>query len=234
LLAFAFADRDKRRMTVQVKICGITNAEAADAAARAGADYAGLVFHPASPRHLPPDTASQLAARLRNRVRLAVLLSDPTDETAGAAIAAVQPDFIQLHGRETPARVAALRSRFGKPIIKAIAIADASDFADVSRYEAVADMLLFDAKAPPASTRHGGHGVAFDWQLLRGRTFRRPWFLAGGLKPDNVARAIHMSGAEAVDVSSGVETAPGIKSAELISAFIASARATQFAEERNA
>ncbi|MGZ5933759.1 MAG: phosphoribosylanthranilate isomerase, partial [Rhizomicrobium sp.] len=180
-------------MGILVKICGINSAEAADAAARAGADMAGLAFHPRSPRNLRPEQASALANRLRGKLRLAVLLSDPSDEAVAAAVAAVKPDFVQLHGAETPERVAAIRDRFRVGIIKAIAVADASDLAMASRYEDNADMLLFDAKPPSGAEREGGHGAAFDWQILRGRTFARPWLLAGGLNPDNVVRAIRSS-----------------------------------------
>ncbi len=220
-------------MAIQVKICGIASVEAADAVLRAGADFAGLVFHPRSPRHVTPDKAAQLAARLRGRTRIVALLSDPKNEDVESAIAAAQPDFIQLHGRETPERIAALHARFGKPVIKAIAVAESSDLACVPVYESVVDMLLFDAKAPAAATREGGHGAPFDWQLLRGRSFKRPWLLAGGLNADNVARAIRSAEAPGVDVSSGVETAPGVKSAELIAAFVICARA-RFAAEQSA
>ncbi|HEY5046671.1 MAG TPA: phosphoribosylanthranilate isomerase [Rhizomicrobium sp.] len=218
-------------MAIQVKICGIASADAADAAARAGADFAGLVFRPGSPRHLVPDQAARLAARLRGRTRLVALFSDPKDDDVAAAFAAIEPDFIQLHGDETPDRVADLRARFGRPVIKAFAIADSSDFDCVRAYENVAEMLLFDARAPASSAHEGGHGVSFDWQLLRGRTFKRPWLLAGGLNPQNVASAIRIAEAAGVDVSSGVETAPGIKSAGLIAAFVARARSAEFAAE---
>jgi phosphoribosylanthranilate isomerase len=211
-------------MAVQVKICGINSVESADAALRAGVDFAGLVFFAASPRNLRTDQAASLAARLRGRARIAALLVDANDEAVAAAIAATQPDFLQLHGRETPARVAEIRGTFGKPVIKALSIADASDFSDLPAYERVTDMMLFDAKAPANAARPGGHGAAFDWQLLRGRSFLRPWLLGGGLNADNVARAIETSGAQAVDVSSGVETAPGVKSAEMIAAFVAAAK----------
>ncbi len=221
-------------MAIQVKICGIANVEGADAALRAGADFAGLVFHPHSPRNVTPDKAAQLAARLRGRTRVVALLSDPTDEEVDRALAVAKPDFIQLHGLESPERVAALRGRFGKPVIKALAVADASDLACVPAYESVADMLLFDAKAPLSAAREGGHGAAFDWKLLRGRIFKRPWLLAGGLNADNVARAIRTAEAPGVDVSSGVESAPGVKSPELIGAFIASVRSAQFAAEHSA
>ncbi len=218
-------------MGIQVKICGIAGIEAADAALRAGADFAGLVFHRQSPRYVRAGQASALAARLRGRIRVVALLADAGDEEIAAAVAAVKPDFLQLHGQESPARVGAVRARFGVAVIKAVAVADAADFAQVPAYQDAADMLLFDAKAPQAATRSGGHGAAFDWQLLRGRKFSRPWLLAGGLAPDNVARAIRVTEAPGVDVSSGVETAPGVKSPDAIHAFVTAARAAQFATE---
>ena len=219
-------------MSVLVKICGITSAESADAAVRAGADFAGLVLHPRSPRHLAPEQATSLAARLRGRVRLVAMLVDPADEAIAAAIAAVKPDIIQLHGAETPARAGAIRSRFGVPVLKVISVADAADFADVPRFEDAADMLMFDAKPPPGASREGGLGAAFDWQILKGRKFTRPWLLAGGLNAANVARALSLTQAPGVDVSSGVETAPGIKSPELIAQFTAAAR--RYASETSA
>jgi phosphoribosylanthranilate isomerase len=215
-------------MGVLVKICGINAAEAADAAVQAGADFVGLNFHPTSPRFVKPEVARSLADRLRGRVRLVVLLSDAADQEIAAAIGAARPDFVQLHGAETPERVGAVRARFGLPVIKAVAVAEAADFASVPGYEKAADMILFDAKAPRGADRTGGHGAAFDWQLLRGRSFSRPWLLAGGLNAENVARAIRSGEAPGVDVSSGVETAPGLKSAELIRTFVANARNAQF------
>ena len=214
-------------MAVLVKICGINSEAAADAAVRAGADFAGLMFHPKSPRNLSLDQAAALAARLRGRVRLVAVTSDVADNDLAEVVAAAQPDFLQLHGTETPARCAQVRSRFGVGVIKVLPVAEPGDLAAVQSYEAAADMLLFDAKAPAGAGREGGHGVAFDWQLLRGRNFARPWLLAGGLDLDNVARAIAVSGAPGVDVSSGVETGPGVKSAEKIAAFVAAARAAQ-------
>ncbi len=221
-------------MGVLVKICGINAAEAADAAARAGADFAGLNFHPKSPRCVSPEAARSLAERLRGRARLVAILCDADDEAIAAAVSAANPDFVQLHGHETAERAAAIRARFGKPVIKVFPVADKDDFAEVPRFEAVADMFLFDAKAPSNAAISGGRGVAFDWQLLRGRSFPRPWLLAGGLDAENVARAIAVSGAPGVDAASGVETAPGVKSAEKIAAFVANARAAQYAktEER--
>jgi phosphoribosylanthranilate isomerase len=219
-------------MSILVKICGINSVESADAAVRAGADFVGLVFHAGSRRNLAPDFAHALAEHLRGRVRLVALVADAGDERIAAILEAVRPDFLQLHGGETPERVAAIRSRFDTAILKSIPVAEASDLSNVARYEAVSDMLLFDAKPPKGAERPGGHGAAFDWQLLRKRNFSRPWLLAGGLKPDNVARAIASSGAPGVDVSSGVESAPGRKSPELIRAFIDAARKTSRAEAR--
>lgn len=218
-------------MGLLVKICGINSVEAADAAVRAGADLAGLAFHPRSPRNLQPDEAAALAARMRDRLRLVVLLSDPSDEALAGAIAAARPDYVQLHGSETPDRVGSVRSRFGIPIIKAISVAEGADLDLVAKFDGCADMFLFDAKAPSGSDRQGGHGNAFDWQILRGRTFARPWLLAGGLNPQNVASAIRSSKALGVDVSSGVETSSGRKDTDLISQFVANARSTEFETE---
>lgn len=220
-------------MSILVKICGINSAEAADTAVRAGADLAGLVFHPKSPRHLSLDAARALAERMRGRLRLVALVADADDATIAAVAQAVQPVYLQLHGQETPERTGQVRARFGLPVIKAISIAEAADFAVVPEYEIAADILLFDAKAPDGAPRPGGHGAAFDWQLLRGRSFSHPWLLAGGLTVENVARAIAASGAPGVDVSSGVETAPGVKSAQRIADFVSAARKAQFAEVRS-
>ncbi|MDE2181787.1 MAG: phosphoribosylanthranilate isomerase [Alphaproteobacteria bacterium] len=211
-------------MAILVKICGINTVEAADAAVRAGADFGGLVFHPRSPRHLTFEAARALSGRLRGRLRLVALVADADDALIGAAIEAVRPDFLQLHGGESPARAAALKSRFQVAVIKAVPVADGGDLAAARAFEPVADMLLFDARAPDGAARPGGHGAPFDWQLLRGRTFTRPWFLAGGLTPVNVARAVAGADASAVDVSSGVESAPGVKNPDLIAAFVSAAR----------
>jgi phosphoribosylanthranilate isomerase len=211
-------------MAIQVKICGINSVESADAAVRAGADFVGLVFHSRSPRALQPEQARALSDRLRGRARIVALLADADDEMIASAVANARPDFLQLHGRESTGRAGQIKGRTGLGIIKAISVAEAADLAAAEQYEDVADMLMFDAKAPANATREGGHGAAFDWQLLSGRQFARPWFLAGGLTPDNVAHAIAVSGAEAVDVSSGVETSPGVKSPERIQSFITNAR----------
>jgi phosphoribosylanthranilate isomerase len=218
-----------RPMSVKVKICGINSAEVADAAVLAGADFAGLNLHTASPRRLSVEQARALADRLRSRLRVVVLLCDAADESIEQAVRSVRPDFLQLHGAESPERTAQIRERFRLDVIKAIAVQDETDLDTARAFEAVADMLLFDAKAPASAARSGGHGIPFDWRLLRGRNFARPWLLAGGLDPENVARAIAVSGAPGVDVSSGVETAPGRKSAKLVREFVSRAKATTFA-----
>jgi phosphoribosylanthranilate isomerase len=211
-------------MTVQVKICGLTSREAAEAVLKSGADFGGLVFFPASPRHLALDRARAIAALLRGRVRIVTLMVDPTDAAVDEVMAAIAPDLIQLHGKETPARVGQIARHSKRPIIKALAVAEAADIALAHGYEDVADYFLFDAKADPAATRPGGLGAAFDWQLLAGRSFRRPWGLAGGLTPDNIARAIRIAGPAFVDASSGVEESPGMKSREKIAGFVQAAR----------
>jgi phosphoribosylanthranilate isomerase len=211
-------------MPVQVKICGINSAAAADAALRAGADFGGLVFFAKSPRHLSLEQGALLAERMRGRLRLAALVVDESDEQLAAIAARVKPDFFQLHGKETPARAADIRARFGISIIKALPAAEQADLAKASAYDGVAEMVLFDAVPAADAVRPGGHGAAFDWRILQGRNFARPWFLAGGLTPENVARAIAVSGAKMVDVSSGVESAPGVKNETRIAAFVAAAK----------
>jgi len=213
-------------MPVQVKICGINSAAAADAVLRAGADFGGLVFFAKSPRNLSLGQGAVLAERMRGRLRLAALVVDDSDAQLAAIAERVKPDFFQLHGKETPERTAQIRSRFGIPVIKAIAVSEADDLAKASAYDDAAQMVLFDAVPAAGTSRPGGHGAAFDWRILNGRSFARPWFLAGGLNPENVARAIAVSGANMVDVSSGVESAPGVKSSDRIAAFVAAAKQT--------
>lgn len=211
-------------MPVQVKICGINSAAAADAALHAGTDFGGLVFFAKSPRNLNPEQGAMLAGRMRGRLKLAALVVDESDDRLAAIAAGVEPDFFQLHGRETPARVADIRDRFGIPVIKVLPVAAPGDLANASAYDDVVEMLMFDALPAAGSSRPGGHGAVFDWQILNGRNFARPWFLAGGLTPENVARAIAVSGAQMVDVSSGVESAPGVKSESRIAEFVSAAK----------
>src|SRR5438874_4504353 len=174
-------------MTIAVKICGITSPETVEAAAAAGAAYGGLVFHEKSPRNLDMARAAQLAQAMRGKLKVVTLLADPSDEMLARVVSEVAPDFLQLHGNEPARRLAYLRAKFNIPIIKALPVADASDLAAASEYQTVADLLMFDAKAPKGAMRPGGHGAAFDWKILAGRSFSKPWFLAGGLDPENVA-----------------------------------------------
>lgn len=211
-------------MPIAVKICGLTSADAVDAAVSAGAAYGGLVFHPKSPRFVVAGQARMLAERMRGRLKIVALVADMEDAGIDAVVKNVRPDFLQLHGHETVKRAAQIRETFTLPVIKALPVAEVSDFDAVAEYEKIADMLMFDAKPPGGAERAGGHGAAFDWKILAGRSFTKPWFLAGGLNPENVARAIALSGAAQVDVSSGVESAPGVKDAARIAAFAAAAK----------
>src|ERR1051326_4009208 len=205
-------------MSVSVKICGIATPAAAEAVLAAGADFGGLIFFPRSPRHVSLEQARSLAKIMRGRLRIVSLMVDPTDSEVNDVVAAIGPDLIQLHGKETPARVAAIASLAKRPIIKAIAVADSADAAGASAYDEVADYFLFAATADPAPPRPGGLGAAFDLPLPAGRMFQRPWGVAGGLSPDNVARAIRIAGPAFVDASTGVEDAPGQKNREKIAA----------------
>ena len=211
-------------MSIQVKICGITTSEAGDAAARAGADFIGMVFFRQSPRHVGFDQASALSARLRGGPRLVAVFVNADDSTIAEAIASAQPDYLQLHGSETPARTAQIASRFGLPIIKALPVADTSDLSAVKAYEDIVEYFLFDSKAPPTAERPGGHGVPFDWKILAGMDTSLSWLLSGGLNAENVGSAVRVSGATMVDTSSGVEIAPGKKTPEKIEAFVEAAR----------
>lgn len=206
-----------------VKICGLRTAAAVDASIEHGASHVGFVFYPASPRNIGPAEAGRLIARLPDSVVPVALTVDADDDAIAAILAEAPVRMLQAHGKESPERVAALRQRFGLPVMKAIGIAEAGDVARAHDYEAVADLLLLDAKAPKKGLP-GGNGLAFDWGLIANEGWSRPWFLAGGLTPDNVAEAIRISGARAVDVSSGVEQAPGVKDIGLIAAFLAAAR----------
>jgi phosphoribosylanthranilate isomerase len=211
-------------MTVTVKICGLTAPDTLEVALEAGADYVGFVFFPPSPRNLGVEGARMLAAQVKGRARKVALTVDANDDFIAAVVAALKPDMLQLHGKETTDRVVAVRTRFGLPVMKALPIATRADLAAIRPYSAVADHLLFDARPPADATRPGGLGKAFDWTLLHGVDASVPWMLSGGLDPGNVAEAIAMTGARGVDVSSGVERAPGEKDAGKIRAFIRAAR----------
>jgi len=212
-------------MASTVKICGLTTAATLEAALDAGADMVGLVFYAKSPRFVGLDHAHELAARARDRAEVVALTVDAGDDLLAAIVTAVGPDMLQLHGRETPQRLAAIKQAFGLPAMKAIGVAEAPDFARARDYESVADWLLIDAKPPRDAARPGGNGRPFDWRLARDFKPRLPWLLSGGLDADNVAEAIALSGARGVDVSSGVERAPGVKDEKKIAAFAAAARA---------
>jgi phosphoribosylanthranilate isomerase len=214
----------KPLMSVIVKICGIKTVEALSAALGARADMVGFVFFPRSPRHVELDQAAMLSALTGTRSAKVALTVDASDETLSAIINALKPDILQLHGHETPERTAEIRSRFGIPIMKALGVASVADLSDVEAYEQVADRLLFDAKPPKNAALPGGNGLVFDWQILSGLDLTKPFMVSGGLDPSNVATALAMTGAPGVDVSSGVETTPGIKDPSKIKAFIDAAR----------
>ena len=212
---------------MRVKICGLTSPEAAAHAASSGAAYLGFVFYPPSPRALSLTQAAGIAAAVPRGPAKVALTVDADDDLIDALVGAVPVDMLQLHGHESPERVREVRRRTGLPVMKAVGIRDAEDLDQIAAYEAVADQLLIDAKPPRAGAGvlPGGNGLSFDWRLIAGRTWARPWMLAGGLTPSNVAEAVRLTGAAQLDVSSGVESAPGVKAAEKVGAFITAAKA---------
>jgi len=213
-------------MSVAVKICGLKTPEDAHVAINAGADLLGCVFFEKSPRNVSAVQAAEVFDMIGDADVLRVgLFVNPSDDELMAVLNQVRLDLIQLHGTETPERVEEIRLTFGLPVMKALAIADGSDVESAKKYDGVADRLLFDAKPPKGATRPGGNAIAFDWSLLTDTTWSVPWMLAGGLSTENVKDALIQSGAKAVDVSSGVESEPGVKSPEMIEAFIAFAKA---------
>ncbi len=214
-------------MSVDVKICGLSTAEAMTAAVEGGAAFVGLVFYPPSPRAVTPEQAASLAALVPQGITKTGLLVDADDATIEAVLKSVPLDLLQLHGSESPERVAEVKARFGLPVMKVVKLRQQGDLEAVAPYLAAADRLLFDAKPPAEMTGAlpGGNALAFDWSILAGTTWPIPWMLAGGLTPENVARAVAISGAPAVDVSSGVEDAPGVKNPKKIRAFLEAARA---------
>lgn len=212
-------------LDVQVKICGLTSPQAVGDAVSAGARYLGFNFFPPSPRHVTPEAARALALDVPEGVAKVGLVVDADDALLEQITAVVPLDFLQLHGHESPERVAEIRARFGLPVIKVVGIASAADLPALDAAQAVADQILVDAKPPKDAVLPGGNGLSFDWRLIAARRWMRPWLLAGGLTPENVTEAIRLTGARQVDVASGVESAPGVKDAELMARFIFAARA---------
>ena len=208
---------------VKVKICGVRTPAILDVAVAAGADLAGLVFFAKSPRNLAIEQAGALADAARGRVGTVAVMVDPDDALIEAVVGTVRPDILQLHGKETPERVAAIKDRTGLSVFKAVSVCEPADVAQAQAYAGIADQILFDAKAAPDAVLPGGNGVSFDWRILA--SAKPPFALSGGLDAGNVAEAIALTGAALVDVSSGVETAPGEKDAALITQFIQAARA---------
>jgi phosphoribosylanthranilate isomerase len=213
-------------MGIAAKICGLSTSEAVAAAVAGGAAYLGFVFYPPSPRAVTPQRAARLCAEVPRGILRVGLFVDADDATIEAALAAAPIDLVQFHGSETPERVAEARQKFGRQVMKAIAIAEPPDVLGAARHEEAADWLLFDAKPPiRPDSLPGGNGLPFDWELIGGRSWRRPWMLSGGLTAALLAEAVRISGAAAVDVSSGVEIRPGIKDPEKIRSFLAAAQA---------
>ena len=208
------------KRTIRTKICGLTTSETVSAAVEAGAAYIGFNFFPKSPRYVTVERAREIAREVPEGVGKVGLVVDPDNDTLDKITEQVPLDFIQLHGHEAPDRVTDIRNRYGLPVIKAVGIRDAGDLDALDIYEAVADQVLVDAKPPKDAILSGGNGLPFDWELIAGRHWDKPWLLAGGLTVENVAEAIARTGARQVDLSSGVETAPGVKDPALIRAFL--------------
>lgn len=216
-------------MSLIVKICGLSTRETLDVALDAGADMVGFVFFPASPRHLSLEAARDLGRQVKRRASKVALTVDADDATLANVVEALQPDRLQLHGSETVARLRDIKQTFGLPVMKVIAVETAADLAALPGYAAVADSILFDARAPREATRPGGLGAVFDWHVLERLDLKLPFMVSGGLNAQNVAEAVRVTGAGGVDVSSGVERAPGIKDPDMIRAFIRAARAIELA-----
>jgi phosphoribosylanthranilate isomerase len=212
-------------MNIRVKICGLREADHVAAAVNAGAAYVGFNFFANSPRSLTPAVAAALAVDVPPGVAKVALVVDADDAELDAIAGAVPLDMLQLHGHETPERVRAIRARYGLPVMKVVGVSDDADLLQIAAYEAVADQILIDAKPPKGAVLPGGNGVAFDWRLIAGRHWTKPWMLAGGLTAANVAEAVRLTGARQVDVASGVESAPGVKDAAMIAAFVKAAQA---------
>src|ERR1700686_1271808 len=214
-------------MSLIVKICGLSTRETLDVALDAGADMVGFVFFPPSPRHLNLETARDLGQQAKRRALKVALTVDADDATLANIVEALQPDILQLHGRETVARLRDIKQAFGLQVMKAIAVETSADLAPLPGYAAVADRMLFDARAPKQATRPGGLGAVFDWHVLENLDLKLPFMVSGGLNAGNVAEAVRVTRAGGVDVSSGVERTPGVKDAEMIRGFIRAARAAE-------
>jgi phosphoribosylanthranilate isomerase len=214
-------------MSLIVKICGLSTRETLDVALDSGADMVGFVFFPPSPRHLALEVARDLGQAVKRRAVKVALTVDADDATLAGVVEALQPDLLQLHGRETPARLRDIKQKFGLPVMKALPVETSADLAALPDYRDVADRILFDARAPKEATRPGGLGAVFDWHLLENLELQVPFMVSGGLHAGNVAEAVRVTRAGGVDVSSGVERAPGIKDPDMIRAFIRAARATE-------
>lgn len=216
---------------IKVKICGLTQSADIPAAILAGAHYVGFVFFPRSPRHVTLPDAAFMAATVPEGICRVALTVDADDAALEQLVATVPLDMLQLHGRETPDRVAAIRARFGLPVMKAVGVTDEGDLAALDNYSQVADQLLVDAKPTQRDDLPGGNGLAFDWRLIANRRWQVPWMLAGGLTKHNVAQAVRVTGAQQVDVSSGVEAAPGDKDGALMREFVQAAQVTEPAQD---
>ena len=214
-------------MSLIVKICGLSTRETLDAALEAGADMVGFVFFPPSPRHLSLEAARELGRQAKGRAAKVALTVDADDATLANIVEALRPDLLQLHGKETVARCATSSRNSALPVMKAIAVETAADLAALPGYAGVADRILFDARAPKDATRPGGLGAVFDWHVLENLDLKMPFMVSGGLTAGNVAEAVRVTRAGGVDVSSGVESAPGVKDPEMIRHFIRAARATE-------
>ena len=214
-------------MSLVVKICGLSTRETLGAALDAGADMVGFVFFPPSPRHIQLETARELGQLVPERAQKVALTVDADDATLAAIVEALEPNILQLHGHETPARVAEIKRKFGREVMKALPVERAADLAILPDYATVADRILFDARPPKGATRPGGLGAVFDWHLLENLDLALPFMVSGGLHAGNVAEAIRVTRAGGVDISSGVERAPGVKDVEMIREFIRAARASQ-------
>jgi len=214
-------------MSLIVKICGLSTRETLDVALHAGADMVGFVFFAPSPRHISLEAARELGKQAKGRATRVALTVDADDATLANIVEALAPDILQLHGKETVARLRDIKQRFGLPVMKVLAVETAADLATLPGYAAVADRILFDARAPKDATRPGGLGAVFDWQVLTKLDLALPYMVSGGLNADNVVEAVRVTRAGGVDVSSGVECAPGVKDPEMIRAFIRAARATE-------